>query len=197
MTTGKQRGGRPRDSRIDHSVLEATRTLLARHGYTGLTVDAVAAAAGVGKPAIYRRFPSKAALVFAAVVHPPEFAEPPDHGSLRADLRAMVHEVYRVLSSGPTREVGPHIMAEVATNPELSERFRDLILSAELDQVGIILDRATARGELTTRPDPLILNCLLSGPQFYAIFGFHLELEAAQLDSIADTVAAGVLACAS
>lgn len=197
MTTRKQRGGRPRDSRIDHSVLEATRTLLASSGYTRLTVDAVAAAAGVGKPAIYRRHPSKAALVFAATVHPPEFSPPPDNGSLRADLRAMVRTTYGILSSQPTREVGAHIMAEVATNPELSERFRETLLAAERDQVTLLLDRAVARGELTSRPDTLLLNCLLTGPQFYAIFGFQLELSEEQLDVIADTVAAGVMACAS
>lgn len=175
-------------------MLTATRTLVASSGYAQLTVDAVAAAAGVGKPAIYRRYPSKAALVFAAVVHTREVPEPADTGSLRGDLRAMVRDVYEILASGPTREIAPAILAEIGTDPVLAERFRESVLEPEREYVAIILDRAVARGELRERPDPTGVNFLLTGPLFYATIGFLLDLDQDRLDLIADTVASGLTA---
>ncbi|GAA4503693.1 TetR/AcrR family transcriptional regulator [Actinoallomurus oryzae] len=79
--------GRPRDAGRDVAILEATLLVLTEVGYDRLTIDAVAARAGVGKPTVYRRYPGKAALVAAAVEHrvpgtPP--ATPP--GDLRAAL---------------------------------------------------------------------------------------------------------------
>src|SRR4051795_11981162 len=59
--------GRPRDPRIDDSVLRATVELLGASGYADLSVDAIAKRAGTSKPAIYRRWPSKAHLVHEAV----------------------------------------------------------------------------------------------------------------------------------
>lgn len=192
VTIEKQRPGRPRDSRIDHSVLEATRNLLAETGYARLTVDAVAATAKVGKAAIYRRYGSKAALVFAAVVHGRELAPPTETGSLRGDLRALIHTAYGLLSSPASLEIGPAIIAEVAGDPQLAERFRQSVLEVERDHIATILDRALQRGELTTRPDPTIVNLMLTGSQFYALFGFQLPLTEDQLNQIADTVAAGL-----
>jgi AcrR family transcriptional regulator len=83
--------GRPRDAGRDVAILEATLLVLTEVGYDQLTIDAVAARAGVGKPTVYRRYPGKAALVAAAVEHrapgtPP--ATPP--GDLRAALLATV-----------------------------------------------------------------------------------------------------------
>ena len=59
--------GRPRDKRIDSAVLRSTVELLAETGYADLSVDAIARRAGTSKPAIYRRWPSKAHLVHEAV----------------------------------------------------------------------------------------------------------------------------------
>ena len=59
--------GRPRDPRIDGAVLRATVELLSETGYPGLLVSAIAERAGTSKPAIYRRWPSKAHLVHEAV----------------------------------------------------------------------------------------------------------------------------------
>ncbi|GAB3995376.1 hypothetical protein GCM10029992_12460 [Glycomyces albus] len=87
MSEHRQPGGRPRDGRIDGAIAQATRELLAERGYAGLTVDAVAARAGVGKAAIYRRHATKQEMIFAATVHDMQEQPPPDAGSLRGTWR--------------------------------------------------------------------------------------------------------------
>ncbi len=78
--------GRPRNAELDTAILQATQDLLIERGFAGMTVEAVARAAGSGKAAVYRRWPSKTELVIAAVraLHDPPMA--PDTGSLRDDL---------------------------------------------------------------------------------------------------------------
>ncbi|OWA15333.1 TetR family transcriptional regulator [Streptomyces sp. CS227] len=64
-----RRPGRPRDAARDDALLDAARQVLLRDGYAGLSMEKVATLAGVGKPTLYRRWPSKAALVADAVLH--------------------------------------------------------------------------------------------------------------------------------
>ena len=69
---------RPRDEGIDQAITSATLSLLTEHGFARMSVEGVAAAAGVGKPAIYRRFPDKAALVAAVIAQQLPVLELPD-----------------------------------------------------------------------------------------------------------------------
>ena len=78
--------GRPRDARIDGAVLQATVDLLGETGYAELSVDAIARRARTSKPAIYRRWPSKAHLVHEAVFPISDATELPDTGSLAGDV---------------------------------------------------------------------------------------------------------------
>ncbi|MBV7668285.1 TetR/AcrR family transcriptional regulator [Streptomyces halstedii] len=88
------RRGRPRNAATDEAILEATRDLLGRGGYAGVSMEAVAAEAGVGKPTVYRRWASKGALVADTVLRSGAFAageqveEPADTGDVEHDLRA-------------------------------------------------------------------------------------------------------------
>src|SRR4051794_12085283 len=79
--------GRPRVADTDSVILEAALALFERHGYAGLSIDAVAAAAGVAKTTIYRRWASKAMLLSkAAAPLYAQFLSAPDSGRLREDL---------------------------------------------------------------------------------------------------------------
>lgn len=143
--------GRPRDPRIDAAVLDATVELLAVTGYPGLLVSAIARRAGTSKPAIYRRWPSKAHLVHEAVFPIGAATEIPDTGSLRQDLREMVCRTMEVLSTPAARAALPGLIGEMATDPTLHaallERFSGLIGGGLSD----LLAKAAARGEV--RPD--------------------------------------------
>ena len=188
----ERRPGRPRESRVDVALLQATRELLAERGYERLTVDAVAARGGVGKAAIYRRYGSKAEMVFAATVHALEIEPPADTGSLEGDLRALAGTIAANTGHPAALQVAPALIAELAHDPGLATRFQEVFLSGELAVVEVIAQRALRRGELDHPPDPMLVNLLLIGPIFAALFAYHLPVDDALLDGLAALVAAGL-----
>ena len=77
--------GRPRDPQIGHAIDSAVRRLLSERSFAGMTMDAVAAEAGVGKPAIYRRYRDKAQMVASVVAEQLPVMDPPDLGDTKAE----------------------------------------------------------------------------------------------------------------
>jgi AcrR family transcriptional regulator len=143
--------GRPRDARIDSAVLGSTVDLLGETGYAGLSVDAIARRAGTSKPAIYRRWPSKAHLVHEAVFPLSDATELPDTGSLASDVREMMRRTVTVLTTPAARAALPGLVGEMAADltlhAALLERFSDILARGLSER----LADATARGEV--RPD--------------------------------------------
>src|SRR4051794_4702288 len=82
------RRGRPRDARCDEAILHATLELLVEADAGSLSIDGVAARAGVGKATIYRRWNSKEALLLEALSSDTSIIEAPDTGTLRGDLES-------------------------------------------------------------------------------------------------------------
>ena len=88
--------GRPRSTEADEAILEAAIDAFVEQGWNGLTIEGVAARAGVGKATIYRRYQSRMDLLFAAVRKLAQERDPvPDTGTLRGDLLALVASEYR------------------------------------------------------------------------------------------------------
>jgi AcrR family transcriptional regulator len=122
--------GRPRDPEKDIAVMAAARELLVEAGYQGTTVVAVARRAGVGAPTIYRRWPSKEALIEeAAFGHALPAPLPVPTGELRADLRAWTAMFLDWLADPVTRAALPGLLAAYHRDEELYER---LVLRSEL-----------------------------------------------------------------
>ena len=88
MAPAPARRGRPRSPEVDAAILDAALRLLAAEGYARMTVDGVAAEAGVSKAAIYLRYRSKADLATAALARLRESGRPEPTGDLRTDLTA-------------------------------------------------------------------------------------------------------------
>ncbi|MEW2530404.1 TetR/AcrR family transcriptional regulator [Streptomyces sp. NPDC047071] len=162
-------GGRPRDSRVDDAIAPAVLQLLGEVGYMRLTMAEVAARAGVGKAAIYRRHATKQEMIFDVLLPDQFLAVAPDRGSLRADLAAVLDEVAEAMTAPPQGTV-PGLLADLHADPALRERFDEKYLGAQRRTLMEILDRAAARGELAARPDPAALNALLVGPVFAWLF---------------------------
>ncbi|WP_031070545.1 TetR/AcrR family transcriptional regulator [Streptomyces sp. NRRL WC-3742] len=165
----RAQGGRPRDARVDDAITSAVRDLLVEVGYARLTVAEVAARAGVGKPAIYRRHATKQEMIFDALLPDRFLAAAPDRGSLRADLAALIEEIAGAMASAPPGTI-PGILADIHADPALHERFDEKYLGIQRQTLTEILDRAAERGELAVRPDPTALNALLVGPVFAWLF---------------------------
>ncbi|WP_067832344.1 TetR/AcrR family transcriptional regulator [Actinomadura kijaniata] len=166
MTNPGQRVGRPREGRVDEAILTATRELLAETGYAGLTVDGVAARAGIGKAAIYRRHASKQEMVFAAAIEGPEPEPPPDTGSLRGDLGALTRMVAASLGGPVASGVALRLLADMLGTPALIERAARVFVAPQRAALAELFRRAVRRGELERVPDVELLHAVVSGTSF-------------------------------
>ena len=115
-------GGRPRDGRIDDAVLRATAELVVEVGYSHLTIGAVAERAGTSRPAVYRRWATKADLVHEATFPAAPNVIPPAAGDLVAEVRGLVETTRELFDSAVVRAALPGLMAEAAIDPALSAR---------------------------------------------------------------------------
>ena len=142
------RGGRPRDPSRDGVIRAAILSLLAEVGYGALTMDAVAAQAGVGKATIYRRWRTKEDLVVDTIAEISRAeVSPADTGSLEGDLRAMLHTIVDAVN-GPTGAATQALLSSVPHNPALAAAFRDGPVGVWRQAFERIFDRAETRGEL-------------------------------------------------
>lgn len=160
--------GRPRCSRAHAAILEATLALLAERGYERLTVEDVAAAAGVGKATIYRRWPSKAPLVIAAYAQLPGLASP-DTGDLSDDLTMLLRSFARILETTPLPRVLPILAGECLHDPELSKLLVPINRERRRPLIGI-LERAVEGGELPADLDIGAAADLIVGPIMTRIY---------------------------
>ena len=141
-------GGRPRDPSRDSAIRAAILTILAESGYAGLTMDAVAAAAGVGKATIYRRWRTKSELVADAVAELSRSSiESPDTGSLEGDLRVLLHWLVRAVN-GPLGAATRSLLSALPHEPGLQEAFHVGPLRVWSSSFRQVWERAETRGEL-------------------------------------------------
>ncbi|MGU3292041.1 TetR/AcrR family transcriptional regulator [Williamsia sp. M5A3_1d] len=162
--------GRPRSAAVDSAVGDAVASALADRGYGAMTVDVVARSAGVAKSAIYRRWPSKAEMVFALVIHGPGISAPADQGNLRDDVVALVERIADVLGAPAVRGALPELLADLRSDPAAAERFRVSMIEPERALVAAVIDRARDRGELRDGIDPLDVHALVLGMLFAWIY---------------------------
>ena len=153
-------------ARSEEAILRAALDLMAEHGVGGLTVDAVAARAGVGKQTIYRHWGSRARLVHDAIACTNDPLVEPDTGSLRGDLEALVAQLARFLSNPDTGRVFPSMLEAAERDPELAE-LRQAHADKKRDAVRRVLARAAERGEVDAELDVEAAIDLVVGPVFY------------------------------
>ena len=181
--------GRPRDARCDGAILDATLELAGAVGLGGLTMDAVAARAGVSKATIYRRWSSKEALVLDAWMASFPIESVPDTGSLTGDLIAHSRQFRDAVSTGTFGRVLPQMVAAARVNDELAEVYRRLVADRRA-RVRVALERAVERNELPVGVDLELVQDLLIGPLFYRT----LMLDEVSTDHVIAEVVAIVMA---
>jgi AcrR family transcriptional regulator len=173
--------------------LDATITRLHRGGYPRLRVDDVAADAGVAKTTLYRRWPSKEALVAEAVsrVYDDRVATV-DSGDLRTDLLTLVRESYDVLTDGPGR-VLEDLVRQSGDSRELAAVVRSTT-DARRRALHEALNRAVARGDVDPSVQHELVIDLLVGPIWTRRLVTERSLTDADLEAIVDITLHGVLA---
>ena len=150
--------GRPRDPRRAEAILRAAVTLVAEVGYDRMTVDALAARAGVSKPTIYRRWPGgkKDIIVDAIRSKHAEIDSLPDAGSLRGDLLALLSAM--VTHVHEDAHLAGGLISQLRDSEELATLMREEIVVHERRRYDGLIARAVDRGELSAdaRITPLL-----------------------------------------
>ncbi|WP_433854400.1 TetR/AcrR family transcriptional regulator [Streptomyces kronopolitis] len=144
-------------------IFDATLELLAEKGYEGLTIEGAAQRSGVNKTTIYRWWPSKGALLGAALLGARRLdLAPPDTGSLQGDLEALLHTITTLLTTPPASGIAVSVLGAATHSAELAAHVKDFFAD-RMAREAPLFTRAVARGELAADTDPVLLVDLLAG----------------------------------
>jgi AcrR family transcriptional regulator len=184
-----------RPCRSEDAILQATFDLVAEHGVGGVTVDAVAARAGVGKQTIYRHWGSRAKLIHAAISCMTLEDELPDTGTLRGDLALLLRQLVVFLGHSDAGRVLPSLIDAAERDPELYE-LRQVHIAQRRAIFEHVLRRGMERGELPAAADLDLLTDLLVGPFFYKRLVSQRAVDDVDVEKVLDLVLAAVGASA-
>ncbi|HET6625487.1 MAG TPA: TetR/AcrR family transcriptional regulator [Nocardioidaceae bacterium] len=163
QTTGRRGRGRPRNPATDHRITAAAAELMLHRGFDKMTVDDVAAKAGVGKATVYRRWPSKEELAVAAMaqIYSAELPDP-DTGSIHGDLVENFTNVLAFVNSPEGEAYFRMSMAESIRDPRIAALYRASTERAEATAARMY-ERAIERGEVRADIDVSIVVQWLGG----------------------------------
>ena len=180
--------GRPRDPRTRAAILAAARVLLERGGLTAVTIEAIAAKAGVSRPTIYRYWPNAPAVAMAAFL---EASSEPGGGktslSPLAALRAQLHAVADAFAAPSGRSVAA-MVAAAQSETELAKAFRNEFIARNRDAARQLLDRCIAERLVAAPADIELALDLVFGPLFYRLLMGHAPITRGFVDQLLDAV---------
>ncbi|MGE2716742.1 TetR/AcrR family transcriptional regulator [Mycolicibacterium litorale] len=183
--------GRPRDARVTEAILDAVLAELADKGFGGLSMDAVARRARVGKSALYRRWPSKIEMTADLMRALSVTADPaPDTGSLAGDVRALLDNVLTWLTDDRVRRVYPDLIAEAQRTPALGEALMAYVGRPRRARATEVLDRAVARGEVAVDADQEVIVDAMGALVFWRLIALGKSVTARHLDRLTVAICA-------
>jgi AcrR family transcriptional regulator len=186
------RRGRPRSEAADRAILHAATGLLAERGLSGMSIEKVAARAGVGKATIYRRWPSRGVLALDAFLAEFQQQQPlPDTGTLRGDLLGALTAWVRAVTQSSAGRMLAGLIAEAQRDPALAVAWRDRVVEPLRAQHTIMLERAIERGELSGTVDKEVLLDLLFGAAYHRLLHGHQPLSDRFVHEVVDLIVAG------
>ncbi|MEU6092758.1 TetR/AcrR family transcriptional regulator [Streptomyces sp. NPDC047085] len=160
------RHGRSEQARL--AVLEAADDLLVEKGFAGVTMEGIAARAGVAKQTIYRWWNSKTdVLIDAFLQDATEDLTPPDSGDIGLDLGEYLRRLALFLSESDAGAVFKALIAQAQHDPVFAQDFRSRCLDAQRRRDRLPLERAVDRGQLPADLDVAAETDQLVGPLYY------------------------------
>jgi AcrR family transcriptional regulator len=190
----KRGPGRPRSAEAHRAILDAVLTLLGEEGFSRMSVEGVAARAGVGKATVYRRWPSKVPLVIEAIdTVASERISVPDTGTVRGDLTEFLTQLVRTMGGPDGRLVAP-LLEAMSRSPALAAAVRRDLIAPRRDVANEIIRRGIDRGEL--RPD-LHIDVALDAPVaivFHRLLLTGETVDEGLVDRIVDQLLDGIAA---
>lgn len=145
--------GRPRSTKADAAILDAALRMLDDVGYQAMSMEAVAAEAGVGKTTVYRRYANKAELASAAIKTQLNVETPPDTGHIRTDLIALIDEAVQFFEEKPGFRAMCSLLTEQAREPGLIDTFHERVTSHRRQIVLRVFEQAIERGQVKPNAD--------------------------------------------
>ena len=169
--------GRPRSLEADEAILEATVDVFAEVGLEALTMEGVAARAGVGKNTLYRRYPNKVDLVVSAVrCYTNVGAPPPDTGTTRGDVQAIVDDLVAIVTRTPMGRMLPTLVAVRTRVPALDLAYSEVVADKRARSATVVR-RGIERGDLRADVDiDLVVDAFVS-PVFYRFLVTNAPLD--------------------
>ena len=178
------------DRSRDPAILNAALAALTENGYDATNMDDIAARAGVGKAAIYRRWASKAALITDVLVYwRPDLRtdDAPDTGSLTGDIEALIERAVAYDNGLITNDLVLRVALEATHDPQLATALDDLMLLRGGRQISIILARAVARGEIAADRDWSLVADVLTAMSLLRVLN-RRTVDANFLRQVTDTL---------
>lgn len=187
--------GRPRLIETESSIRDAARSLLLEVGYDGLTLEAVASRAGVGRPTIYRRWNGKAALVADVLLNELDTNAPfSNKGDVRRTLAHQMRRVARSFSGTEGRWLTNLIVA-AQCDGEVARLLRERFLLPRRANALDIIRMGMERGELRKDINPEVLVDALYAPFYHRLLMGHQPLDSRFVTTLLDVVLRGALIC--
>ena len=189
----KRTQGRPRSDEAHDAVINATIALLTHAGYPGLSIERIAATAGVGKRTIYRWWPTKGALVAEAYTQLISDRHPdPDTGSVQRDLHVMMRRLFRAGRHPQAGAVLRSMMVEAQRDPQFATEFQTFITDRRR-VLSKVLQRGIDRGELGADTKLDVAVDALFGPFWYRLLSPHAPLNDTFAQDVVDQLLAGIV----
>jgi AcrR family transcriptional regulator len=181
-----------RTARVAESVFAAAIAELSARDYAHISVESIAARAGVHKTTVYRRWGSKAEIIRQALAGAASVnILVPDTGSVDDELRALARAVQAVLSAPEGAAVTRALIVGGLASPEIAGLMSQF-WAGRLAAITVIVDRATQRGQLPAGTDPAALMHAMAAPLYYALLVTRVPVT----EQDADRGAAAALAAA-
>lgn len=180
--------GRPRSAPVHQAILQAALEVLSEVGYRAMTIEAIAARAGVGKKTIYRWWPSKATVALEALTASTEEQVPfPDTGSLAGDLTTYFEQSFAGLR-GKAGTALSGLTAEAQLDPEFAREFQRSFIVPRKQGLVALLQRGVQRGELAADTNLDVLADLIYGAKWYRFLLYPAPLDAAFAQEIVEII---------
>ncbi|OUL33780.1 TetR family transcriptional regulator [Nostoc sp. T09] len=167
--SNKKSLGRPRSTQAHQAMLQAALELLAEVGFDAMSIDAIAARAGVGKPTIYRRYASKEELVADAIESVRQDVVIPNTGKFWDDIDELIKNAAQITLSPLGRKTVAMIINSASNNSQFAQIYWTKYLQPRRQAFAVVLERAKARNEIQADLDPGLVFDTMSAIMLYAL----------------------------
>lgn len=185
--------GRPRSERSRRAILDAAAKLLTERGYADITIEGIAAEAGVGKTTIYRWWSTKAAIyidLYSELAS--QIVPPPDTGSVERDLTILVQGAFRLYRDTAAGLALTGIVAEAQSNAAVSTIVRAQFVPSRRHVTLAILGRAAKRGEIPADLNLDVVSELITGAVWFYLLAGDGALTARRAGQLVKTIMTGI-----